>query len=151
MTLEYDAAVEQSNARRLKEQAVQRMITGGGFFEAAADIRHYRETETHRTKQARAVLQPDEVLNLPPSAMVAFASGLVEGPILGHWINHYERADFAGKYLNNPYHGEQVSIKTRFGSKRARVIEEAVPASLAHLPQYKCGTWRFIEGYRPNI
>ena len=147
----YDANIEQSNALRLKQQAAQRMLSGGGFFEAAADIRHYNEAEVHRTKQARAVLQPDEVLNLPPTAMVAFASGLVEGPILGHWVNHFERSDFAGKYLNNPYHDERVLIKTRRGTKKARVIEESVPDTLAHLPQYQNGLWRYVEGYRPNV
>ncbi len=151
MTLEYDAVKEQSDARRLKQQAAQRMLTGGSFFEAAADLRHYNEAEEHRTKQARLVLQPDEVLNLPPTAMVAFASGLVEGPIIGHWINHFERADFPGKYLNNPYHGEEVLLKTRWGSKKARIIEESVPDVMAHLPQYQSGTWRYVEGYRPKI
>jgi len=151
MTLEYDASIEQSNARRLKEQAVQKMLTGGGFFESAADIRHYNEAQAHRTKQARAVLQPDEVLNLPPTMMVAFASGLVEGPILGHWINHFERPEFAGLYLNNPYHGEQVLLKTRWGSKKASIIEETVPDALAHLPQYQGGTWRYVKGYRPKL
>jgi type IV secretion system protein VirD4 len=152
MTLPYDAAMEQSNAKRLKQQAAQRMLTGGSFFEAAADLRHYKEAEVHQTKQAREILKPDEVLNLPPTAMVAFASGLVEGPIMGHWINHFERPDFAGKYLNNPYYdAEFVSIKGRFGTKRARVIEERVPDALAHLPQYRGGTWRFVEGYRPKL
>lgn len=151
MTLEYDASVEQSNARRLKQHAAQRMLSGGSFFEAAADITHYRAAQVHRTKQSRAVLQPDEVLNLPPAAMVAFASGLVEGPILGRWINHFERADFAGLYLNNPYHGEQALIKTRLGTKRCAVVEAPVPRSLAHLPQYQSGTWRYVEGYRPKV
>ncbi|MDM3871833.1 type IV secretory system conjugative DNA transfer family protein [Porticoccus sp. W117] len=152
MSLEYDALKEQSDARRLKQHAAQRILSGGNFFEAAADLRHYTEAETHRSKQPREVLKPDEVLNLPPSAMVAFASGLVEGPIMGHWINHYERFDFAGLYLNNPYHdAEHVSIKTRLGSRRARVIEERVPSVLAHLPQYQGGFWRYIEGCRPNV
>ncbi len=151
MTLKYDATVEQSNARRLKQQAAYRVLSGGSFFEAAANLRHYAEAEVHQTKQARAILQPDEVLNLPPSQMVAFASGLVEGPILGHWINHFERADFAGRYLNNPYHGETVRIKTAFGSKQCRVIEEDVPRALAHLPQYQNGRWRTVEGYRPRV
>lgn len=152
MTLAFDAIKEQSDARRLKQQAAARMLTGGGFFETAADLRHYSEAEVHRTKQPREILKPDEVLNLPPTQMVAFASGLVEGPILGHWVNHFERRDFAGKYLNNPYHdSEFVRIKTRFGSKKARVIEEAVPDALAHLPQYRNGTWRYVEGYRPTL
>lgn len=151
MTLEYDAENEQSNARRLKQRAAQRMLSGGSFFEAAADLRHYRDAQQHRTKQARKVLTPDEVLNLPPSMMVAFASGLVEGPILGHWISHFERPDFAGKYLNNPYHSEDVQIKARWGTKRCRVIEEPVPKALAHLPQYQDGRWRYVEGYRPKL
>lgn len=151
MTLEYDATKEQSDARRLKQQAAQRILSGGSFLEAAADLRHYSEAENHRTKQAREVLKPDEVLNLPPTAMVAFASGLVEGPIMGHWINHYERRDFAGKYLNNPYHSENVSIKTRWGVKSFQIIEEAVPTALANLPQYQNGKWRYVQCHRPNI
>lgn len=151
MTLEYDASIEQSNARRLKQQAAQRLLSGGGFLGAAADIRHYREAETHRTKQPREVLKPDEVLNLPPSMMVAFASGLVEGPILGHWINHFERRDFAGQYLNNPYHSERALIKTRWGPKKLPIIEEPVPDSLAHTPQYQGGSWRYVKGYRPKL
>lgn len=151
MTLEYDATMEQSNSRRLKEQAVQRMLTGGGFLEAAADIRHYKQAETHRAMQARAVLTPDEVMNMPPTQMVAFASGLVDGPIVGHWINHFDRADYAGKYLNNPYHGDEVLIKTRFGHRKVPVIEERVPEALAHLPQFKNGLWHYVQGYRPNL
>lgn len=151
MTLDYDADKEQSDALRLKQQAAQRMLSGEGFFEAAADIRHYAAAQVHRTKQPREILKPDEVLNLPPNTMVAFASGLVEGPIIGTWINHYERRDFAGLYLNNPHHCEDVSIKTHFGTKRARVVEESVPESLAHLPQYSSGRWRYVEGYRPNL
>ncbi|MEW7986884.1 MAG: type IV secretory system conjugative DNA transfer family protein [Candidatus Thiodiazotropha endolucinida] len=151
MTLEYDASIEQSNARRLKRHAAQKMLSGGHFFDAAADLAHYNDAQVHRTKQPRAVLQADEVLNLPPTQMVAFASGLVQGPILGHWINHFERAEFAGLYLNNPYHGEQALIKTRWGSKKRRIIEAPVPESLAHLPQYQGGTWRYVEGYKPGI
>ncbi len=151
MTLDYDAEKEQSNARRLKQQAAHKMLTGGGMFEAMADVRHYAQSQTHQTKQPREILKPDEVLNLPPTMMVAFASGLTQGAILGHWINHYERPDFAGLYLNNPYHSEDVSIKTRWGSKRARVIEESVPDKLAHLPQYQGGTWRYVEGYKPKF
>lgn len=150
MTLDYDQINEQSNAKRLKQQAAARMLSGGGLFETAADLRHYKQAETHRTKQSRPLLTPDEVLNLPPTQMVAFASGIVEGTILGHWINHFDRPDYAGKYLNNPYHSEDVIITTKWGQKkRHRVITEAVPHTYAHLPQYAGGTWKYVDGYRP--
>jgi len=151
MTLDYDAQIEQSNARRMKQHAAMKMLSGGSMFEAMADMRHYAEAQENKTKQGRELFKPEEVLNLGKTEMIAFASGLVQGPIHGHWINHFEREDFAGLYLNNPYHSEDVSIKTRWGSKRACVIEETVPAALERLPQYQGGTWRYVEGYRPQL
>lgn len=151
MTLDFDDDQDQSNARRLKEHAAQQLISGGDFLSAVTDLRHYKAEQSRQSKKARLVLTPDEVLNLPPSAMVAFASGLVEGPIMGHWINHYERPDFAGRYLNNPYHSELVEIRTRWGMNQVRVIEEPVPKALEHLPQYQGGTWRYPKGHRPKL
>lgn len=151
MTLEYDATLEQSNAKRLKMLAANQMLRGEDFQKTLADLRHQQFAAQHRTKQAREVLKPDEVLNLPPSVMVAFASGLVEGPIMGHWIPYFQRRDFAGKYLNNPYHGERVSVQSFWGSRKLEIIEEEVPARLGHLPQYQNGTWRYVEGYRPKV
>jgi type IV secretion system protein VirD4 len=151
MTLEYDASLEQSNAYRQKMQATRRLLAGGSLMESIADVQHYKYAESHRTQQARRVLQPDEVLNLPSNQMVAFASGLVDAPLMGQWLNHYERRDFAGKYLNNPYHGDLARVKTRWSSKQLRVIEETVPTKLEHLPQYQNGRWRYLKGYRPGL
>ena len=152
MTLEYDERNRQSDARRLKQHAARRLLETGDFMTAVADLRHYRQSEVHRTRQARALLTPDEVLNLGSTEMVAFASGLVDKTILGHWVNHFERRDFRGRYLNNPYFDERVRIAGRFGRHRmVEVIEEAVPERLAHLPQYAAGTWRYVKGYRPRV
>ncbi len=153
MTLAYDPLRVQSDARRLKQHAVQKILSGsGGFLEAAADLRHYREAQDLPEKQSRPVFTPDEVLNLPSSAMIAFASGLVDGCIPGHWLMHFERSDLAGKYLGSEVHGrDRVLIKTRFGSKTVPVVEERVPGALCHLPQYQNGTWRYVQGYRPNF
>lgn len=151
MTLDFDNTLEQSNAQRMKRHAVQQLLSGQDFISAAADIKHYQQASQHQNKQARAVLTPDEALNMRPTQMVAFASGLVEAPIIGHWINHFDRRDFAGKYLNNPYHGELVRIKTRWGHEHRRVIEAPVPDALGHLPQFESGTFRYVDGYRPNI
>lgn len=152
MTLDYDAEVEQSNARRQKEQAIANLLGGGDMLEAAAMIRHNQMAERHRTKQARQLFTPDEVLNLPPSQMLAFASGVVDGVITGHWPRYFEQRRLAGRYLPNPYHdAERVRIASRFGTKTREVVHERVPAALAHLPQYRSGTWSYIEGYRPRI
>jgi hypothetical protein len=45
-----------------------------------------------------------------------------------------------------------VRIKTRFGMRRRKVIEQSVPARLSHLPQYANGMrpMRFIEGFAPK-
>lgn len=151
MTLDYDAEIEQSNARRLKERAVHRMLDGGDFLDVMAEIRHQQLAEGYRQKQARRLYTPDEVLNLPPSQMVAFASGLVEGPIRGHWPMYFEQARLAGKYLPNPhFDADRVRLKTRWGSKVARIVRERVPERFAHLPQYESGYWSYIEGYYPK-
>lgn len=150
MTLDFDATMEQSNARRLKQQAAQRVLSGGSFLEAAADIRHYHAAAVHRQKQQRALFTPDEVMNLAPSQMIAFASGLVQAPILGHWLMYFEQPALAGRYLPNPYHDpHRVRIPTWRGHKMVRAIEKRVPRRYAHLPQYAGGTWRYIQGYRP--
>ena len=153
MTLSFDPERIQSDSRRLRQRAVQQMISGqSSMLEAVADLRHYREAERIPEKQSRLVMTPDEVLNMPPNAMVAFASGKVEGLIRGQWINYFDRRETAGKYLPNPYHdAERVRIRGHFGSKMVPMIEERVPEKLAHLPQYQGGTWRYIQGYRPNV
>lgn len=153
MTLPYEPKRMQSDARRLKQHAVQQMMSGQtSMLEAAANLRHYQKAEQLPEKQSRQVLTLDEVLNMPPTAMAAFASGKVEGMISGQWIPYFERREMAGKYLPNPYHdAERVRIKTRFGSKMVPMVEERVPDSLAHLPQYQSGTWQYIQGFRPDV
>ena len=151
MTLEYNPVVDQSNALRMKRQAAMQVLQGGSLLEARAEIEHYNRAQQHKQKQARQVLTEDEVMNMPPDTAVMFLSGLVEGPVFARWINHFDRRDFAGKYLNNPWHGDQVRIKTRFGSKMLPIIEERVPDQLAHLPQYRSGVWHYVSGHRPNV
>ena len=150
MTLAYDAAMEQSNAKRLRRHAAQSLLNGGNFFDSIADLQHYKAAEQHQTKQPRKILEPDEVLNLPPSIMAAFMTDL-PAMMLGHWVPYFERSDFAGLYLNNPSFGEHVTLQTRWGKKQLRTIEEPVPGTLAHLPQYQDGTWRYVQGYRPEV
>jgi type IV secretion system protein VirD4 len=152
MTLHYDSHLEQSNARRLRRAAMHRIFAGADPHQVASEIRHYRMAETHRAVQARQLFSPDEVLNLPASQMIAFASGLVEGPIVGHWPMYFERRDLAGTYLPNPYHDpHRVRISTRWGSQMVGTVTEPVPDRLAHLPQYRSGTWSYIKGYRPKL
>ena len=149
-TLEFDREINQSDARRLKQQAAYSLVTGGNFFEAMNDLRHYQKAERHRTKQSRALARPDEILNMGPTEMVMFASGLVGGPIRGHWRMHFDDPRLAGRYLNNPYHGDRVHIRTRFGHKKVPVVEASVPSKYAHLPQCQSGRIRYPKGFPPR-
>ena len=154
MTLDYDDTLQQSGAKRQRQELMLSAMKGNiGMMEAAAGMRHLKVAETHQTKQPRRAITPDEVMNLPPGAAITFATGMLPGYSLGYWLKYFERPEFAGRYLPNSYHDpNNVLIPRRFGGpKRVPMVTERVPASLAHLPQYADGYWKYIQGYRPNV
>ena len=151
-TLEYDAVLDQAAARRNQAHIIRELINGADPFEAGLNLAHQTRIATTRTKQARPLMTPDEILNTPEDAQLLFISGLGLNPILANKYPYFTRPEMAGAYLPNPYHppGDVVQIATRRGSRPARVITEHVPERYAHLPQYESGFWSFIEGYRPD-
>ncbi len=151
-TLEYDDTLRQSQARQAKRQAAMSILGGNDPFAAAQNFRHHAFEETHRTKQARALMTPDEVLAMPEDRQICFVSGKSLGPILGHKYPYYTRPEFAGRFLPNPFHPplDGVSIPRRWGRGTAKVITEAVPKKFAHFPQYDAGSWSYVQGYRPR-
>ena len=151
-TLEYDDTLRQAQARQAKRQAAVSVLTGNDPFSAAQNLRHNAFLETHRTKQARSLMTPDEILAMPEDRQICFISGKNLGPVLGHKYPYYERPEFAGRFLPNPFHPplDSVPIPRRWGSSRGRVIKETVPRKFADFPQYEAGSWAFIKGYRPR-
>jgi type IV secretion system protein VirD4 len=148
-TLEYDALLEQDAARTSREHALRELLAGGDPFDAGIKIGQFERAARHRTKQARALMTPDELMTMPEHRQVLFISGLGLHPIQASKYPYFLRPEMAGAYLPNPFHGRQdrVSIAGRWWS--ARVIRERVPARLAHWPQYQSGEWSYVEGFRP--
>ena len=90
---------------------------------------------------------------MPESRAIIFISGLNLRPIYAEKFAYYERIEMAGKFLPNPYHPPQHSVRvmTQYGWHTCRVRNLPVPPEVAHLPQYKSGWWSFVDGYRPKL
>lgn len=149
-TLEYDSVLEQDAAKRNLSRVVSEVMNGGDPFAAGLSYAQFARAAKHRTKQARALMTPDEVLNMPEHEQVLFVSGLGVAPIRAEKHPYYTRPEMAGAYLPNPYHGPRDRVRIA-GDWRgsARVITERVPFRLAHWPQHQSGEWSYVEGYRP--
>lgn len=150
-TLEYDSVLDQDEARRRYLAVLHELLRGGDPLAAGYGLAQFERAEAHRTEQARALLTPDEVLNMPEDEQILFISGLGLAPVRAQKHPYYTRPEMAGGYLPNPYHppSDRVPIATRWGHTSARVIREAVPSHLAHWPQHQSGQWSYVEGYRP--
>ncbi len=151
-TLEYDDKRMQDEARRQKRQAVQRALTGEDVPSAVMEAAHFGKFERMKTKQHRKLMTEDEVLGLRGDRQVLFISGAEPLAVLAERQVYFERSEFAGLYLPNPFHPpyESVQVMGRWGKKRLRVIREPVPENFASFAQYRDGNWAYVEGYKPT-
>lgn len=151
-TLEYDDKLRQAEAQRSKFGAAMRVVNGEDPFQALYDMYHFEEASQTRTKQARALMTPDEILAMPDDRQILFVSGKSLKPIYAERYPYFTRPEMAGRYLPNPYHPplDEVVIPHRHGQRVLRVIREPAPAAFAHLPQYSDGFWSYVKGYRPS-
>lgn len=151
-TLEYDAVLEQMRARLARAQIIDGVLGGDDPFTAGLQYAYQDAAASHRVKQARSLMAPDEVLSLAEEQQVLFISGLGLMPILADKYPYFTRPEMAGAYLPNPYHPpyDRVSIATRYGRRIKPVVTERVPDEFADYPQYESGDWSFIKGHRPT-
>lgn len=151
-TLEFDDTLRQSEAKKAKRQAAMNIFSGGDPITALQSMRHFAYGEKHRTKQARSLMTPDEILAMPEDRQICFISGRSLWPILGHKYPYFSRHEFAGRFLPNPFHPplDHMTIPRRWGSTTARIINEPVPDQFSDFPQYDAGTWSYVEGFRPR-
>lgn len=151
-TLEFDDERMQAEARKHKRKAVMDVFASDADpFEAAREYTHHAEAEARRTKQVRDLMTPAEVLALPEDRQILFLSGLGLNPILAWKYPYFERREMAGRYLPNPYHPpvDRVRVKRLFVHSWVKVLSGDVPDHLATFPQFRDGTWRYLEGYHP--
>ena len=148
-TIEYDSVLEQDTARRNHARVIDELMSGGDPFAAGLSLAQFERAAKHRTKQARALMTPDEVLNMQEHEQILFVSGLGLAPVLAHKRPYFTRAEMAGGYLPNPYHPPYDRVPIA-GHRQgwARVVRERVPAHLAHWPQHQTGEWSYVEGHR---
>ena len=150
-TLEYSDTLRQETAKRAKWQAAQKILLGNDPLGAMYDYKHFDQAAQTKTKQARKLMTPDEVLAMPENEQIVFISGKNLNPARFNKFPYYTRKEMAGLYLPNSYHPplDTVQIKTSFGSRKLRVITEKTPKKLSQYPQYQLGIWQYIEGYKP--
>lgn len=150
-TLEYDDKRQQDEARRQKRQAVQRALKGDDLMPALIEAAHFGKLAEMRTKQQRKLMTEDEVLGLRGDRQVLFISGSEPLAVLADRYPYFDRPEFAGLYLPNPFHPPHDSVRVmgRWGRKRLRVIREPVPDEFASFAQYQNGDWAYVEGYKP--
>jgi type IV secretion system protein VirD4 len=151
-TLSYDAELEQSAARRNKAHIIRELMAGGDPFEVGLNYAQQARASVNRTKMARSLLTPDELLRMPEDRQVLFVSGVGCPPIAAYRKPYFQHRSLAGKFLPNPYHPPltHVRVPGRFGMRTAKVITEPVPEKFAEFPQYQSGLWSYVEGYKPS-
>jgi type IV secretion system protein VirD4 len=151
-TLEYDDKLAQDAARRNLYQAIAALLNGADPMESGRAVAQFRYASGHRSQQARPLMAPDELMNMPEHQQLLFISGVNLRPILADKYPYYTRPEMAGAYLPNPYHPPYDHVPIAGHSRKwARVITERVPACYAHLPQYQSGQWSYVEGFRPCL
>lgn len=151
-TLQYEPVVDQAMARRDITLWAHRMMKGASPFDVGPQCRALAVSASSRIKQARLLMSPDEILNLPEDRQILFISGINLDPVLASKYPYYTRPEMAGGYLPNPYHPPPgwALVAGRGGLRWAKVVTERVPARHANLPQYQSGEWSYVAGYRPR-
>lgn len=151
-TLEFDHEISQGNAARQKKQLVRELMAGASPMEKAHHYKHFKESETYRSKQTRRLMTASEILAMPEDQEIVFISGKNLDPLYLHKRPYFDEKSMAGYFLPNPYHApaDRVRIQTRLGKRWRKVIREPVPEEYSHYPQYQDGYWRTVESYKPR-
>ena len=148
-TLSYDEPIQQRYAQRAQLHAARALMEGNDPIYAAYDIHQNAQNFTHQEKQARPLLTPEEILNLPEDQQILMISGKTNTPILANKYPYYTRREMAGTYLNNPYHPplDRVQVQGRFGPGMTRIKEGSPPWGKKNWPQFQKG-FRYVKGYK---
>lgn len=131
------------------------MLEGGDPYEAGLQMRRYDYEAQHKTKMRKALMEPDQLLNLDARRMLVIARGYHLHPFIADKRPYFMQRRFAGHYLPNPNEERDmhaVRVQTFWGQRSRKVIEGSVPEHMAHFPQYFGGRpCRYVEGYAPKF
>ncbi|MEM7547588.1 MAG: type IV secretory system conjugative DNA transfer family protein [Pseudomonadota bacterium] len=153
-TLHLEDRLTQGRARRAKREAVRAALLGGGDpVKAGMTLKGLEYEAGHTSKMARPLATPDEILGMDHDKALVLASSYGIPPFMAEKRPYYAMPAYAGLFAPNPNIDadvERVLVPTGRGKRRARMITAPVPEGFAHLPQYRDGFWRFVEGYQPQ-
>lgn len=144
-TLNYIDPEQGQRAEHARRQIAHAILNDNDAALAAMNYRRERQASQTPRKQHRAVMTPDEVINLSGKAVI-FTDDL-PGPALLDRRAYFDQRFMAGRYHPSPYYPpvDRVRVKSLFGYATKRVITESVPSTFANYPQYEHGTWSRIE------
>lgn len=145
-----------NTAAQLEQQRLMNevLFEGRDPFKAGQTLALQETLAQHQTFMKRPLMTAEEIMTMHDDFSLVFMPGTLAAPLKVRVPKYWTRKDLRGCYLGDPFHDKpgSVSIASRFwGSKKARVITESVVDELAHLPQYKDGTWSYVQGYKPQI
>lgn len=151
-TLAYVDPAARERARAAKSKAMRSAFNGGDSFAAMTEAAHQDRLGRQKTKMARDLRSPDEVINTDMGRAYVFMPGVLDKPFFAKIPEYWKRRDLAGAYLGDPFHSRPgtVEIATRWGQCHRRIITEDAPPTLRDWPQYRdAGQWSFVKGFRP--
>lgn len=123
-------------------------------IEAALQLERLDYEVQHRTRMAKPLRSPQELMSMPSWQMLMQARAYLQLSSEVEKRPYYVQRRFAGHYLPNENEERDmhsVRVRTRLGMRRRKIIEVPVPEGLAHLPQYSSDQpLRYVEGYRPK-
>lgn len=152
-TLTYDDTLKQSEARKHKRKIAQDVFLGKTDpLEAGNMMAQLDMASTHRTKQQRKLISPDEVMAMKENEQVLLISGLNLPPIRAQKFPYFSRAarkEMAGKYLDTPYHKPQGKVRVHhwYGARWHKIIRGVPPQVLRSFPQFSDGKWDYLDGF----
>lgn len=155
-TIEVDDPLIQSRAES-EARAIKRdvFLNGADPLDAATRLSQLRYEAGHRTKMRKALLTPDQLLNMANDQMLVQARLYGVRPFIAEKRPYFLQRRFAGRYFPNPNEERDlnsVRIRTLWGMRRRKIITAPLPAHLSHLPQYAGGArpFRYVEGFCPK-
>ena len=145
-TILQDDHLQQNMAEKARLHAGRSIMNGEDPVFAMQDVLFAQENMQHQRKQGRALLTPDEILNLPEDRQILFISGKNCPPILGEKVPYFSQRKLNGKYLNNPFHEtDRVRVRKVFGSGWRRVEVTTPPPDYLEWPQFSNGVYKVVR------
>lgn len=148
----YDPFIKQANASVNQTAFIQKAIKKGQFAETLPDIAKEWQSAQAKDAVARPLRTTEELIQMPGDKGLLSFHGLGVHPYEYQKVHYFENRDYAHRFLPNPFHPpfDSAQLPGRFwGTNKTAVMSEAVPAALAHFPQYAQGSWSYIKGHCP--